>query len=69
MRVAPFCMIGLCLLLVGCAVNEESTEPKGRSRSNTTECKDGDCCSGITRAGLLTKSLEKSENGVASETK
>jgi len=69
MRVFAWCLIGTTLTLAGCYVNEYASEPKVKAKVTAPECTDEDCCSTVTRAGMLKKSTEQKNAAEESQTK
>jgi hypothetical protein len=58
MRILLWCWVGILFVLTGCYSNQYSSNPDVRTKTSTKDCSDDDCCSSVTRAGLLKKSVE-----------
>lgn len=69
MRILPWCCIGIAFTLAGCYSNQYSSTPEVKPKATTPECKDDDCCSSVTRAGMLKKSLEQKNAAEESQSK
>ena len=64
MRMLAWGWIGILCSLAGCGSQEYASTPetKTKVKASAKECSADDCCSSVTRAGLLKQSLEKKDD-------
>jgi hypothetical protein len=58
MRILVFA--GLFLMLAGCCAQESASVSESADKA-AAECKQGDCCSSVSRASLLNKATPSTE--------
>jgi hypothetical protein len=69
MRIFLWCWVGILFTLGGCYSNQTSSNPEVRTKTSAKDCSEDDCCSSVTRAGMLKKSVETKHDSVDSESK
>jgi hypothetical protein len=59
MRILASCFLGVFCTLAGCCSQESASNSEAKTTVSAKVCVEDDCCSSVTRAGLLKQRLKK----------